>query len=145
MSKIYNKYIELKTKEKSNHILYLFKYGIFFIFIDNDARIASQLLHLKLSQLNDSIVKCGFPVNSLSKYTNLLNTTSYRIEVVDMSSSSPLPSSDYIYFENLKHIFNEFLELNIDNLSISQAYDVLYKIKNKLINLNKEIYNEEKK
>lgn len=145
MSKIYDKYIKLKTNEKDNKTLYLFKYGIFFIFVDNDAKIVSNLLHLKLSNLNDSVVKCGFPVNSLSKYISLLNNTSYNVQIVNMSSDKPVSTTEYIFFEALKDIFNEFISLNIDSLSISQAYDFLYTTQNKLIDINKEYNNETNK
>ena len=143
MSKIYDKYINLKTNDNTTNTLYLFKYGIFFIFVDNDAKIASNLLHLKLSNLNDSVVKCGFPVNSLSKYISLLNNTQYNIQIVNMSSDKPISTTDYIFFESLKDIFNEIISLNIDSLSISQAYDFLYNMQSKLIDINKE-YNIEK-
>lgn len=145
MSKIYDKYIKLKTNENDDKTLYLFKYGIFFIFVDNDAKIVSNLLHLKLSNLNESVVKCGFPVNSLSKYISLLNNTSYNVQIVNMSSDKPLSTTEYIFFEALKDIFNEFISLNIDSLSISQAYDFLYHTQNKLIDINKEYNNETNK
>ena len=66
MSKLYEKYKTLK-QEKSSQILYLFRYGIFFIFLEDDARLVSQALGLKLGKLNDTVVKCGFPINSLDK------------------------------------------------------------------------------
>lgn len=144
MSKIYDKYIELKANDNDN-ILYLFKYGIFFIFIDKDAKIASKLLNLKLGQLNETIVKCGFPVNSLPKYISLLKNTSYSIEIVNMSSNKAVSTNDYFYYEALKNITDEFISLNIDSLSISQAYDFLYNMQNKLLNINKEYCNETNK
>lgn len=93
MSKLYKKYLDLKIKD--NQKVYLFKCGIFFIFIDVDARIMSQVLGLKLGKLNTVIVKCGFPVNSLDKYMSILNTTNYDIEIVDIQSDIILNYESY--------------------------------------------------
>ncbi len=143
MSKIYAKYIELKSKNDKN-TLYLFKYGIFFIFIDKDAKIVSNYLNLKLGHLNENIVKCGFPINSLNKYLSLLRNTPYKVEIVHLNSDKTSSTSDYIYYENMKEIFDAFLRLDIDSLSISQAYDFLYSTQNKLIAINKEHLHEKK-
>ena len=59
MSKLYNIYLQEKSKNKDN--ILLFKSGIFYISIDDDALKLSSLFHLKLTNLNDSIKKCGFP------------------------------------------------------------------------------------
>lgn len=146
MSKIYNKYIELKSDPNyQENTLYLFKSGLFFIFIDKDAQIISPYLNLKLGQLNDSIVKCGFPINSLQKYLNLIKNTPYQIEIVSFDSDKPMASSQYMYTENLKTIIDEILQINVDTLSISQAYDFLYDIQNKLNLIYEESFEGEAK
>ena len=137
MSKIYDKYIELKKETKEN-VLYLFKYGIFFIFIEDDARIASNFLNLKLGYLTENIVKCGFPIQSLNKYLNLLKNTNYHVEIVNSDTDKPLSSSEYLYYEKIQKIVDDFLQINVDSLSISQAYDVLYNTQNKLVDIYKE-------
>ncbi len=58
MSKFYDKYKELK--QNSPNTLFLFKAGIFLLFIAEDAKIASSLLSLKLGNLNSEVVKCRF-------------------------------------------------------------------------------------
>lgn len=58
MSKLYEKYKNLKSENATK--LYLFKSGIFYIFLDEDAIKMSNLLNLKLTNLNETIVKCGF-------------------------------------------------------------------------------------
>lgn len=65
MSKLYNQYVILKVNNPNK--FFLFKSGIFFIFLDEDAKIMSKVLNLKLSNLNADILKCGFPENSLDK------------------------------------------------------------------------------
>ena len=146
MSKIYNKYIELKSSPNyQENTLYLFKSGLFFIFIDKDAQIISNHLNLKLGQLNDTIVKCGFPINSLQKYLNILKSTPYNIEIVSFETDKPQTSNNYVYNENIKTIIDEILQINVDTLSISQAYDFLYDIQNKLHIVYKESFGNEAK
>lgn len=146
MSKIYKRYIELKSSPNyKEDTLFLFKSGLFFIFIDKDAKIVSNFLNLKLGLLNNSIVKCGFPINSLEKYLNLLKPTPYHIEIVNLSNNTTAQPTQYLQNENIKSIVDEILSINIDQLSISQVYDFLYKIQNQLSELNKEsIFNETK-
>lgn len=134
MSKIYDKYKNLKTSNNySSNTLYLFKAGLFFIFIDEDAKIVSNLLNLKLGNLNETIVKCGFPSNSLQKYLTLLKNTPYNIEIVSFDvQETPINSNSYLSNKQLEVMADEILKLKIDDLSISQAYDFLYKIQDKL-------------
>lgn len=130
MSKIYNIYKNLKCNESSKNNLYLFKSGIFFIFIDEDARIASNLLGLKIGKLNDSIVKCGFPISSLEKYSKLLSNTTYSLKIVDTQSNSSSTSTNYLDNVEIKKVIDRILTTNIDDLSISNAFDFLYSIQN---------------
>ena len=147
MSKIYDKYKILKTSNNYNsNTLYLFKAGLFFTFIDEDAKIVSNLLNLKLGNLNDTIVKCGFPCNSLQKYLTLLKNTPYNVEIVSLDNQeSPMTSNNYLTNSQLKIIADEILNLKIDDLSISQAYDFLYKVQQKLSDVTREKLNEEKR
>lgn len=147
MSKIYDKYKILKTSNNYNsNTLYLFKAGLFFIFIDEDAKIVSNLLNLKLGNLNDTIVKCGFPCNSLQKYLTLLKNTPYNVEIVSSDSlESPINSSNYLTNKQIEVIANEIINLKIDDLSISQAYDFLYRVQQELSDVTKEKVNEAKK
>lgn len=139
MSKIYKKYQELKSKSGyDSNTFYLFKSGLFFIFIDNDAKVMSNCLNLKLSNLNETIVKCGFPATSLQKYLNLLKGTPYKIEIVSLENNSILTSNNYISNEDLKVIIHEILQTNIDNLSISEAYEFLSDIQQKLCKIIKK-------
>ena len=131
MSKIYDNYIHLKSNDDGN-TLYLFKYGIFFIFIDEDANIASNILNLKLSHLNDTIVKCGFHVNYLEKYIKLLQTTSYSVQIVYSNYNNTLSPSEFIYNESLKSLVNSIIQLDIDSLSISEAFEFLHTTQNKI-------------
>lgn len=57
MSKLYEKYKVLK--ENNPEQLYLFKVGVFYIFLDEDAKMVSDALGLKCTHLNENIMKSG--------------------------------------------------------------------------------------
>ena len=131
MSKLYNQYVMLKINNPNKY--FLFKSGIFFIFLDEDAKLMSKTLNLKLGALNADIVKCGFPQNSLDKYMKILNSLNYDVEIVNTQNNT-----NSIYDNSrLENLMNEILDTQIDKLSISQAYDFLYKIQNEVY----KIYN----
>ena len=127
MSKLYEKYKTLK-QEKSSQILYLFRYGIFFIFLEDDARLVSQALGLKLGKLNDTVVKCGFPINSLDKYTVLLKNMGYTIEIIDNHTTSCFSSTNYLQNEQLEKLMQDVIKVDINTLSVREAYELLHKI-----------------
>lgn len=134
MSKLYKNYVSLKIQDCSK--LYLFKCGLFYIFIDEDARIMSSILGLKLTNLTPTIQKCGFPSNSLNKYLQKIEKTPYSIHVVsDVDFNCATPIEIYIENDNLKSILRDFLNVNIDELSISESFDLLYNLQSKIKNI----------
>ena len=66
MSKLYLIYKKLKEINKTT--IYLFKSGIFYIALSDDAIFLSSKFNLKLTNLNSTILKCWFPVSSIDKY-----------------------------------------------------------------------------
>lgn len=108
MSKLYKKYLKEKSKDKET--LYLFKSGIFYIFIEEDALIVNKITNLSLTKLNDNIYKCGFPINSLNKYINILNRNGLNIKVI----------------EDIESIIKN---IDIDNITPIKAINILKEIK----------------
>ena len=141
MSKLYKQYVSLKVKDSSK--MYLFKCGIFYIFLDEDARIMSKFLDLKLTNLNSVVVKCAFPVDYSKKYFNLLKNSNYNIEVVYLleDNYACYNINEFLLFQNYNKIVENFLKVKIDNLSISQAFDLLNNLQKKF----KEVKNEQTK
>ncbi len=145
MSKLYNKYILLKTNNSGK--FYLFECGIFYIFIHEDAIFMSNLLNLKLSPLNSVVMKCGFSIKSANKYLKFLKNLNYDIEIVLADNHiSPISWYDYDIMQNYEHIIYNFLSINIDELSISQAFDLLNNLQHdfKKVELGKKKYEEKK-
>ena len=134
MSKLYKKYLELKKINLST--IYIFKSGIFYLFIDEDAKKISPLLNLKLNNLNENILKYGFPVNSLQKYINILKNANINFKIIeDLSIESNFNLQKNTIDINTKFNiidFKNFLEkiaiINIDNLSIREIYSFLEKL-----------------
>lgn len=134
MSKLYKKYLELKSINTEQ--LYLFKAGIFYIFLDTDAKIVSEKIDLKLTKLNDTISKCGFPVSNLGKYINLLNENNFKFIIVDEALNTVSSTSDYLANAEIVNFLNKIKDLNIDKVSPLQAFDMLYNLKSILQGVN---------
>ena len=144
MSKLYKKYVLLKINKKKK--IYLFECGIFYIFIDEDAKLMSKILNLKLTLLNSVIFKCGFPVNSINKYLQILKNSNYNIEIVPSDNfSSPISINNFAISKKIEKIIYDFLKHDINSLSISQAFDLLNDLQIKFRKIIGEKDNEEKK
>lgn len=123
MSKLQKQYNELKEKDSKK--IYIFKVGIFYNILNEDARIVSNEIGLKLTDLGPDIIKCGFPIAKLEKYTNLLKSHSLDFEIVtNQASSNQNVSSDSI----IKKIQN----IDLNNTTCKEAFDILYNIQQNL-------------
>ncbi len=129
MSKLVNCYKNLKSNDSSS--LYLFKSGVFYIFLDEDAKIISNLLHLKLTNLNSEIQKCGFPANSLEKYLALLKLIPYEVKIIDNTDSVSYTPKQFSINKEILDFLSDISILNVETLSVSQAFNFLSSIKEK--------------
>lgn len=115
MSKLYMEYLKKKHADENKY--YLFKSGMFYIFLDDDAKKISKITPLSITYLNKDIVKCGFPTNSLSKYLDIFNNLGLEIEIVERVN------------DNLSNVDVEIIKrirrLNIDNLTPLKALNLL--------------------
>ena len=126
MSKLYQTYAALKMQNSS--YLYLFKSGIFYIFLDEDAKLISSTFNIKLTNLNSLVVKCGFPVSQIEKYTNLLNIAHLPFKIIDVADNSLYSPKDFILNKQIKVFLEKLSSVNAYDLSISSAYDFIDKI-----------------
>ena len=123
MSKLYQTYVALKVQDSSQ--LYLFKSGIFYIFIDEDAKLISSLFNLKLTNLNSMIVKCGFPTSQLEKYTKLFEIANLSFKIIDTSNKAVYSPKELILDTRLKLFLEKLSSVKAYDLSISNAYDFI--------------------
>ena len=76
MGKLLGLYHDCKNKDDTKY--YLFKSGLFYYFLEEDARYFSDKYGFKLTGFGDS-VKCGFPIKSLEKYLRSQDRGSERV------------------------------------------------------------------
>ena len=81
MSKLYDKYLELKKKDESK--MYLFRCGNFYIFLDDDAYQINEYVVLKITSFAKNVCKCGFSLSSLDNYLKVFQNHKLSIEVVE--------------------------------------------------------------
>ena len=143
MSKLYSQYVFLKMNNPTKY--FLFQSGFFYIFLDEDAKLMSKILNLKLSALNADIVKCGFPQSALDKYMKILNDLNYDIGIVNNPTPLTMNYKNSLTNSILNDLIKEFLNTNIDSLSISQSYDLLHKLQNNISKVKEGIDKSEKK
>lgn len=112
MSKLYDKYLCLKKLDNSK--IYLLKSGIFYIALEDDALELSEKFNFKLTNLNDKVIKCGFPKDRIQYYTNLLDIMNVKYEIIDSINST----SDFDFIEKIA-------KLDLNNISYKDAHDIL--------------------
>ena len=143
MSKLYHAYLSIKKLDSST--ILLFKSGIFYILLENDARIVSSILNLKLSNLNQEVVKCSFHINSLEKYLPILVKNKLDIKIIDLenisinnkrnynrknninnnninNNNNLLSNTKSIYNANIYSLLLDLSKLDMSNLSFKDAY-----------------------
>lgn len=133
MSKLYVEYLKLKNENTDK--LYLFKSGIFYIAIEDDAKKLSELFNFKLTNLNDTIMKCGFPQKRLEFYIDKLNSLNIPFEIVDLNYSKVDNYSDYLNNNKIKDIIKSIIQIDMNNISFKESFEFLEKIKTELNNV----------
>lgn len=116
MSKLYKRYKNLKNKED---IVYIFKVGMFYVILDDDAKIISKLLNLKLIPLNNEVNKCGFPINSLEKYEKILKENKVKYKIIE----------DYEENKDLNKFINKIKKYDINNITGIKALELISELK----------------
>lgn len=120
MSKIYDKYIELK--EIDNEKMYLFRCGNFYIFLDEDASKINEYVVLKMTQFTKNVLKCGFPITSLESYLKVFQNHQLKIEVVEDNSPKSLE-------EKMKKIIKILENTKIEKITPIESINILQKVK----------------
>ena len=141
MSNLYKKYLSLKIEDSNNY--YLFESGIFYIFIAEDAKFMSQLLNLKLTNLNSYIVKCGFPATHLNKYLTIINkSVKFPIKIVTSDSFLAYSQKDYFSNQNSREFLRKVSSIDTNSLSISEAFELLEELASEATDIINEIERE---
>mgnify|MGYP001141408347 CR=1 FL=1 len=131
MSKLLKKYEELK-KQDSNTI-YLFHVGIFYNILNEDAKIVNEKLGLKITDLGPQIFKCGFPISQIEKYSSLLKKNNLKYKIIDNSQIKN--TNDYLNNIEIKKILKSIIEIDFNNITFQQSFNLLLNIQKKLKNI----------
>jgi len=126
MSKLYDFYQINKIENPEK--LILIKSGVFYLFLDEDAKSIHEILGLKLTPLNEKIYKCGFPILSLQKYENMLKANNIDYLITDLNSSETKQN------DVSEKIIKDLMLLDINSLSPIEAINLLAKYQERLNN-----------
>ena len=132
MSKLLNQYESLKKVDSS--YIYIFRVGIFYNIINEDAKIINEKLGLKLTSLGPNISKCGFPVSTLDKYKKILKEKELKYKIIDNLPNN-INTIDYMNNIEIKQIISKIKNLDMNNTTFQQAFNILLDIQNKLENI----------
>lgn len=124
MSKLYNKYKKLKQNED---ITYIFKIGVFYIFIAEDAIKMSEELDLKCTYFNNDIYKCGFPISALDKYIDILKRKKIKYKIIDKDVVND--EENYLKDARLKKILDRIKKEDINKINGLKALEILYELR----------------
>lgn len=136
MSKLYEKYLKLKAQESNK--VYLFKCGTFYYFLDEDAKKISEIFPLKLLPFTEDVFKCSFPITRLSYYICEFQKLNINFEIIDNQYNKIENYSDYLNNENLKSIVNKIINLDLNNITMKQAFNILEDLQDKCKNIKQE-------
>lgn len=132
MSKLLNQYESLKKIDSS--YIYIFRVGIFYNILNEDAIIMNEKLNLKITNLSPEICKCGFPVSTIDKYKKILNEKEIKYKIIDNLPNN-MNTIDYMNNIEIKQLINRIKNLDMNNTTFQQAFNILLDIQNKLKNI----------
>ena len=123
MSKLYSKYLEQKALNPN--ILYLFKSGIFYMALNDDANRLSDALSLRVTNITDKIYKCCFPVSKSDFYFKTLESLNIDYKIIDPSQNVVLNYAKYKDNEKFNSIITNLIKLDLNKTSYQDAYIIL--------------------
>lgn len=123
MSKLYSKYLEQKALNPD--ILYLFKSGIFYMALNEDANRLSDTLSLKVTNITDKLYKCCFPVSKSDYYFKTLESLNIDYKIIDPSQNVVLNYAEYKDNEKFNSIITNLIKLDLNKTSFQDAYIIL--------------------
>lgn len=116
---MYEMYLRLKEEDKNK--LYLFKSGLFYIFLAEDAIEISKCTTLKLIEHSKDVVKCGFPDSAYDKYMSIFEHIKLDVVLVENTCVKPNKKLE----EYLKMIKN----IDLDTIRPIDSINILNKLK----------------
>lgn len=125
MNNLYNNYSKLKQENKD--LVYLFKSGVFYVALEEDAKLLSKMLDLKINTQNKYFIKCGFPVSKIEKYKIFLDNMNIKYQIIEELEKDSINYSPSLEVKKLIELINS---RDIDSLSIMDTYKHMKQIQN---------------
>lgn len=119
MSKIIDLYNDLK--KSNNTKIFAFKIGSFFNFYNEDAKLVSELLNLKITAFTNVDFKCGFPVNSKENKFEILDKNNINYEIIEPETEHREKKSK-IKVNISEEIAEEIRNIDLMSLSEREAF-----------------------
>lgn len=120
---IYNKY-----KLIYKNYLILIRNGNFYLALNDDSIVLNNIFKFKITE-SKNILKCGFPLDSVYKVTNILDDLKINYLIInnDITDKKKYTTNNYLKYTNknnyiiLKKIdnINNILKLNINNSNLN--------------------------
>ena len=123
MSKLYDKFLKMKTENLDK--IYLFKSGIFYVALNEDAKVLANKFGLSITNLNDTVTKCGFPKTRLDFYLRLFKSNNINFQIIDSDYVKVDNVADYLESEKVKSVIHEITTIDFDNITYTEAYKKL--------------------
>ena len=124
MSKIYNKYLELKHNDYEK--LYLFHSGKFYIFIAEDADVINQYVVLKKTKFTKETYKCGFPDSCLDDYQRVFNNHGLNIEIIETKLiEENIVKDKKTIIEKYYKLENIIKNINVNQITLIDSMELL--------------------
>ena len=122
-NKVIDTYLEYKAKNREK--IYLFKQGIFYIAINEDAKVLNEKLYLKLTNLGKYDVKVGFPISSMEEYEKRMKNLNINYEIIEIQSKS------------YRKILNEIRCVNENKMTQEELITFITNLKNEIEKIDK--------
>lgn len=84
------------------------------------------------TNLKEDVLKCGFPVSRKDHYLRLLEAKQLKFQIVDSTYGVVENYSDYMNNDKLKELIQKILDINFDEITFKEAYEILLSTKNNL-------------
>lgn len=96
----------------------------------------SNLLNLNLVNLNEDVVKCGFPSNNLTKYLNILSENNINFKIIDSTLNIVKSKETFLENENLLNQIIKIKNLNLEEITPKKAQDILFSFQEAIKNIS---------
>lgn len=118
-------------KKENPNIVYLFKQGIFYRALNEDAELLNSKFGLKLLDSGFGYIQCGFPVGSITSYVEKFEKNKIKYKFIDKKVEGNT-TKEYLHNIQCIEILKEIGKMDLDKMSPMNAHSKLQEFKNKL-------------